>query len=359
MAVLLPFLSILTVFSLDIMNTNSKISGFTRSILVMIAGLLIVSVFYPIWRIELDAPQYPEGLKILIFADKIGGDLQIVNGLNHYIGMKQINPHDFFEFTILIYIIGFYAAFSILTALLARKKILYTLFALFLLFGVLSMIDFWRWEYNYGHNLDPNAAIIVPGMSYQPPLIGFKKLLNFGAYSIPDVGGYLLMAGGLLMTILVLRESKILTKIRKKRTPTLAAAVVLTAMLTSCGSSGTPEPITFNSDECENCKMTIADPRFACELLTSKGRCAKFDDVTCMMNYTKAHPDKMLGATYFICDYLPPNTMTATDRMSFVKGGIISAPMGGTIAAFASKDSAEVYKDKLQGEMTTWAAGTR
>jgi copper chaperone NosL len=91
-AVLLPFLSILTVFSLDIMNTNSKISGLSRVTLFIIAGLLIASVFYPIWRIELDAPQYPEGLSILIFADKIGGDLQIVNGLNHYIGMKQIHP---------------------------------------------------------------------------------------------------------------------------------------------------------------------------------------------------------------------------------------------------------------------------
>lgn len=341
------------------MNTNSKISGLSRVTLFIIAGLLIASVFYPIWRIELDAPQYPEGLSILIFADKIGGDLQIVNGLNHYIGMKQIHPHDFIEFTILIYIIGFYAAFSILTALLARKKILYTLFALFLLFGVLSMVDFWRWEYDYGHNLDPNAAIIVPGMSYQPPLIGFKKLLNFGAFSIPDVGGYLLMAGGLLMTILVLRESKILTKIRKKRTPTLAAAVLLTAMLTSCGSSGTPEPITFNSDVCENCKMTIADPRFACELITTKGRCAKFDDGICMVNYTKAHPDKTLGATYYICDYLTPHTITAVEKMSCIKGGIISGPMGGTIAAFASKDSAIVYNATLQGEMTTWDVGTR
>jgi len=53
------------------------------------------------------------------------------------------------------------------------------LFTLFVLFGIIAMVDFWRWEYDYGHDLDPNAAIIVPGMAYQPPLIGFKQLLNF------------------------------------------------------------------------------------------------------------------------------------------------------------------------------------
>ncbi len=63
-------------------------------------------------------------------------------------------------------------------------------------FGIIAMADFWKWEYNYGHNLNPDAAIIVPGMSYQPPLIGFKQLLNFGAYSIPDIGGWIFVVWG-------------------------------------------------------------------------------------------------------------------------------------------------------------------
>ena len=64
------------------------------------------------------------------------------------------------------------------------------------------MYDFWRWEYNYGHNLNPDAAIIVPGMAYQPPLIGFKQLLNFGAYSMPDIGGWIFVSAGALVTFL-------------------------------------------------------------------------------------------------------------------------------------------------------------
>jgi copper chaperone NosL len=185
------------------------ITKISRLLLVLASVCLVAAIFLPIWRIELDAPQYPEGLMLLIYADKIGGQVDIINGLNHYIGMQTLHAENFIEFTVLPYIIGFYALLSLLTALVGRKKMLYITFGAFVLFGILAMADFWRWEYNYGHNLDPNAAIIVPGMSYQPPLIGFKQLLNFGAYSIPDMGGWLFIVAGALMLLAVLIEKKV------------------------------------------------------------------------------------------------------------------------------------------------------
>ena len=51
------------------------------------------------WRIELEAPQYPEGLVLQLHANKIGGDVDIINGLNHYIGMATLHTENFFEFT--------------------------------------------------------------------------------------------------------------------------------------------------------------------------------------------------------------------------------------------------------------------
>jgi hypothetical protein len=57
--------------------------------------------------------------------------------------------------------------------------------------AVAGLVDFWKWEYDYGHNLDMTQAIIkIPGMSYQPPLIGSKQLLNFTASSWPGLGGW-------------------------------------------------------------------------------------------------------------------------------------------------------------------------
>ncbi len=191
---------------------NNKIAKPWIRFLLIFCGLALIAVlFVPMWRIDLVAPQYPEGLMLLIYPDKLAGNVDIINGLNHYIGMKTLHTDDFVEFTVLPYIIGFFALFFILAGLLARRKFLYLLSVLFVSFGILAMYDFWRWEYNYGHNLDPNAAIIVPGMAYQPPLIGFKQLLNFGAYSMPDIGGWIFVGVGALLvfcTFMVWRSSR-------------------------------------------------------------------------------------------------------------------------------------------------------
>src|SRR5574343_1564468 len=184
----------LHLFNFNGMNNSVKIKMSSRIMLVIAAALLTASMFVAIWRIELDAPQYPEGLALLIFSNKLGGDVDIIIGLNHYIGMQTLHAENFIEFTLLPYIISFYALLMLITGVKGGKKMLLTTFIAFVVFGIIAMVDFWRWEYNYGHNLDPNAAIIVPGMAYQPPLIGFKQLLNFGAFSIHDIGGWLYIA---------------------------------------------------------------------------------------------------------------------------------------------------------------------
>lgn len=191
---------------------SSKIRGISKLFLILAALLLTGSLFLPIWKIDLDAPQYPEGLMLNIYANKLGGNVEIINGLNHYIGMKTLHSEDFIEFKMLPFLISGFALIFLLAAVIARKRfVLFSLLA-FGAFGIISMIDFWRWEYNYGHNLDPNAAIIVPGMAYQPPLIGFKQLLNFGAYSIPDIGGWFFVCSGLLLLVVVITEYNLLKK---------------------------------------------------------------------------------------------------------------------------------------------------
>jgi len=136
------------------MNTN-KMQKLSRLLCLVGSAALVASLFVPLWRIDLDAPQYPEGLALQIYPHKLGGDVEIINGLNHYIGMRTLHAEDFIEFTVLPYIIIFFAALVLLAAVVGRKKLLYFVFGFFVLFGVVAMIDFWRWEYEYGHNLDP------------------------------------------------------------------------------------------------------------------------------------------------------------------------------------------------------------
>ncbi|WP_240775483.1 hypothetical protein [Sphingobacterium psychroaquaticum] len=187
---------------------NLPIKAIHRAMLVLSGLALVLTLILPIWRIELDAAQYPEGLELLIYSHKLDGQVDIINGLNHYIGMKTLHADDFVEFTVLPYILAAFALAFIAVGARGNRRSMQVLFICFVVFGVVAMVDFWVWEYNYGHDLDPNAPIKVPGMAYQPPLIGFKQLLNFGAYSIPDSGGWIIVATGLILLYCVVAEWK-------------------------------------------------------------------------------------------------------------------------------------------------------
>lgn len=180
----------------------------TRNLTLILSGLLVIVYFVPLWQIELEAPQYPEGLGFEIWINKMTGDLKTVNALNHYVGMKPIEPDSMVELKIMPYIVGFLIAFGVITAVIRKRKLLYIWFVLLLVLAVAGMVDFYLWEYDYGHHLNPEAPIKVPGMTYQPPLIGTKKLLNFVAYSYPSTGGWLLLGVGLSILILIIYEVK-------------------------------------------------------------------------------------------------------------------------------------------------------
>jgi copper chaperone NosL len=178
-------------------------------VLVALAALLMISAYFvPLWQILMWAPQYPEGLEMDIWINNITGDVKIISALNHYIGMKHIEVEMFPEFTYMVYIVGFLIGFGLLTAFINRRFMLWSFIGLLVLTGVAALVDFWLWGYDYGHNLDPTAAIVVPGMSYQPPLIGTKQLLNFTAFSGPDLGGWIFVASALITMAALVVEIK-------------------------------------------------------------------------------------------------------------------------------------------------------
>ncbi|UEG50137.1 nitrous oxide reductase accessory protein NosL [Ferruginibacter lapsinanis] len=324
-------------------------------ILLIVCGLaLIVVLFVPLWGIDLAAPQYPEGLKLLIYPNKLSGNVDIINGLNHYIGMKTLHTEDFIEFRILPYIIGFFAAAFILVALLKRKRLLNILFILFVCFGILSMYDFWRWEYNYGHNLNPDAAIIVPGMAYQPPLIGFKQLLNFGAYSMPDIGGWIFVGVGVALFICVFTELRASKKIKKigVSVNTIIAIATLTTLV-SCSAG--PEPLKPGVDNCHFCKMTISDVKFGAEIVTTKGKVYKFDDMHCVLAYL--HTDELSVASIkdiFFTNFCGDHSLISQKRSSLLETEQLRSPMGGNIAAFDNTDSLKMIQQHFGGDVVTW-----
>ncbi len=161
-----------------------------------VAGLCLLGLFlFPMWRITLIAPQYPDGVTMHIHINKIGGTspstLQNINILNHYIGMKYIEPESIPELKYFPYIIGVMGGLAILFAFVNDRRLFFTWGAIMVVLSILGFYDFYLWEYDYGHNLSPKAPIKIPSASFQPPLFGSKKIISFTAKSYPHIGGYL------------------------------------------------------------------------------------------------------------------------------------------------------------------------
>ncbi|HEY1113466.1 MAG TPA: nitrous oxide reductase accessory protein NosL [Chitinophagaceae bacterium] len=327
-------------------------------ILVVLASLSFIATFFlPFWEIYLIAPQYPEGLAMQIWLNKLTGQVDIINGLNHYIGMKHIKQEMFPELRILPYIMGVIVALGLLVALIGRRQLLLGYLILLFIGAGVAMYDFYSWGYDYGHNLDPTAAIQVPGLSYQPPLIGHKKLLNFDAYSYPVAGGWIVVAGVLLMAGVWFFEWRRGRKTRVgKRRVQYATAVMLILATAFTGCSTEPQKIAYGKDLCDECRMTIMDAKFGAEIVTKKGKAYKFDDAHCIGQFLRAGKvaQEDIAQTLFT-DY-ENGEFVDVQQVLFVVSPQLKSPMNSNAAAFATKKSADEVAVMTKGKVLDWPA---
>ena len=164
-----------------------------NKVLMIVAALSLGLLFmFPMWKIYLKAPQYPEGLELHIWVNKLGGSsehvLQNFNILNHYIGMKPIHADSFAELQYMPYIVIFFIVTGVLVGMIGKRNLVLGWSGFLMIAGAAGILDFYFWLVEFGTNLDPKAAIKVPGMTYIPPLLGNKTLLNFEALSLPALG---------------------------------------------------------------------------------------------------------------------------------------------------------------------------
>ena len=179
--------------------------------MILIATLVLLLPVYQLtlWEMEMYANQYPEGLRLSIMAYRLdagnnGNDLREINILNHYIGMRPLDPTDFAEFKWLPFLVGFFVIFALQTVVLGKVTQLVDLLVMFTYFGLFSAWSFGYKLYLYGQNLDPMAAVKVP--PFMPPLIGHKTLANFEVYSFPGLGSYLLAAYPVCLFVAIVLE---------------------------------------------------------------------------------------------------------------------------------------------------------
>lgn len=318
-----------------------KLSIISRILVAFASGALVAVFFLPAWRIDLFAPQYPEGLTLKIWINGLSGDVDVINGLNHYIGMKHITVAMFPEFSFLPYVVGFFMLLGITIAITGHRKLLFAYLALSAIGATLAMYDFYQWGYDYGHHLDPKAPIQVPGLSYQPPMLGHKKLLNFDAYSFPDVAGWIVIIASLLAFTVWLVEWYRHHKTERKASlaPAAVALALVVFLLQSCQTR--PAPFTPGKDMCDFCKMGISDLRFGGELITRKGRIYKFDDLHCLTRFLQSGKvkDKEV-AQRLVINFEKQGSFLDARQASFVIDNAFNSPMGSHAAAFESSKAA-------------------
>ena len=113
------------------------------------------------------------------------------------------------------------------------------------------------------------------------------------------------------------------------------------------------DPIKLNSDGCDFCKMKIADGKFGAELITSKGRIYKFDDMHCMINYHKENKNVQIHS-FYIHDYNQNNVLIPAETAFYIKGGEINSPMHGNIIAVKTNEESQIVAQKLKANPISW-----
>lgn len=177
----------------------------SRFLLLLAAACVAGSVFFPLWRLHLTAPQYAEGLRLDIYAWKIqggglnGNDLNEINNLNHYIGMKPIQQADFTEMQVIPFMFGVFILLALRAAVLGLMRFVVDLFMLAAWFGAFSIGSFYYRLWSYGHHLDPKAPMTIK--PFTPKIFGEQTIANFNQSSYPQLGTYLLWA---FMALLIL-----------------------------------------------------------------------------------------------------------------------------------------------------------
>lgn len=165
---------------------------------VAAAALLIASIFLPYWTLTLNAPQYPQGLTIEAYLNRLEGDVGEIDGLNHYIGMRPLNEAAQFERSISILTI-LALALLILGAVFVHNRWAALLTLPALLLPVIFLVDLQFWMANFGRNLDPTAPLSSSVKPFVPPVLFEGKIAQFSTWAEPAAGLWLAMSASLLI----------------------------------------------------------------------------------------------------------------------------------------------------------------
>lgn len=366
-------------------RTERKAMAKSSRVLILVASLALGLMYVlPLWSIQLEAPQYPEGLGMVIRVDAIEGqkehDLSNINNLNHYIGMKRIVPESIPELKIMPVVVAVLMATGLLVAVLGRKRLLYAWTVGFIAISLVGMADFWKWEYDYGHNLDEETAIIkIPGMSYQPPLIGSRDILNFTAHSWPGAGGMVAILAVLAAVGVSIKEWRFSEELsdapptggdaekpgrdpaadspgtQSSGTPLrpVTAGVIALLALTACAEPE-PRPLVAGVDGCADCLMVLDAGGHGAEIVARTGKVYTFDSAECMVNHLRTSMDQDDLHSAWVTDFASPDELVRAEDAYYLVSPTLDSPMGLGVTAFARQADRDGAVHVFGGRPADW-----
>jgi len=329
--------------------------GWPARVLVAVAALLPLLTFvWPLWHYYFEAPQYPEGLAMQIWTSKLTGRVDLINGLNHYVGFMQLRAEDFWELRVLPVAVVVVSASGLLAAALGRRRWFRAWLVGYGAFAVLGMADFVRWLWKFGHTIDPRAAITMEG--YTPPMLGTSQFMNFYITAWPGWGAVAL-AGGFVLALAVQLGTWFLSRRRVGVSRPLATAVALLsllALLSAC-SAPKPAPIVVGEDLCAFCEMQVSDPRFPAQVVTKTGKAYKFDAVECMVAFLaegRVPADQV--HSLWVTAFDEPGKLIRAEEARYLRSPELRSPMGLNVAAFRTLEDLEGVRSEVGGVEVRW-----
>jgi hypothetical protein len=169
-------------------------------LLGLAAFLLIISIFFPYWGMKLEAPQYPKGLFVTAYVNRLEGDVNEIDGLNHYIGMRPLEEAAELERSLSVILITV-TALLVVAAVFIHTKWAALLALPAVLYPAFFLIDLYLWMRNFGQNLDPTAALSSSIKPFTPPVLGEGLIGQFKTIASVDTGWYLAALASVLVLV--------------------------------------------------------------------------------------------------------------------------------------------------------------
>lgn len=180
---------------------------FRLGLLVVAAGLLILSIFLPYWHITLFAPQYPKGLRVHAYVNRLTGDVREVDGLNHYIGMIKLGDAATLERTMSRFAIPAIALLAV-ASFWIRGRWKWLAIIPVLAYPIAFAVDLFVWLYHAGHALDPHAALSSSIKPFTPHILGVGRIGQFHTDATFGIGFYLVLLAAVLAFVAVFLERR-------------------------------------------------------------------------------------------------------------------------------------------------------